>query len=105
MRLSANQFQNVKQTAEELQEKLSVLNTAIDTQVILHILLDKGICTLDEINEYREKTRNFPKYKASYQYITEAIQELNEYAENPQSILKKMMDEKLKGGIINDGTL
>lgn len=97
MRLSVDQLKNTKQTLEEIQTKKNMLDTAIDVQVILHILLDKEICTIDEINEYREKTKNIPKYKASYQYITEALQELNEYIENPESILKKILEEKLNG--------
>jgi hypothetical protein len=96
--LSMNQLSDLDSTAADLHNKQLILNTAIDVQVILQLLVEKEIVTREEVASKRETVRSQPKYKNAITNIEQNIAEVLLYKENPQALLKHMMDMKLKGG-------
>ena len=56
---------NLDESKQDLIQMEAVFNTQVDTQVILQILIDKGICTREEIQLHRERVKQLPKYKAT----------------------------------------
>lgn len=96
--LSMNQLSDLDSTAADLRNKQLILNTAIDVQVILQLLVEKEIVTREEVASKRETVRSQPKYKNAITNIEQNIAEVLLYKENPQALLKHMMDMKLKGG-------
>lgn len=95
--LTEKQITDIEATAIDFQNKLMMLDTAVDVQVILQLLVQKGIVTREEVAEMREKVRNSSKYKASRDYLVQATEELTLYAKDPQARLKAMFDAKLNG--------
>lgn len=63
----------------------------------MRILVDKGIITREEMQKYREEVRNSPKYITSYQYLTQTLNEIIEYKNDPQKLLKAMLEAKMRG--------
>lgn len=84
-------------TLEDLKNKKLILDIGIDIQATLRILVDKGIITREEMQKYREEVRNSPKYITSYQYLTRTLNEIIEYKNDPQKLLKAMLEAKMKG--------
>lgn len=83
----------------ELMLQEQILNTAIDIQALLRLLLDKRIITREEINTHREEVRESPKYKATLQSIEDQKVGFQKAKDNPQAYLqalfKAKMDEKI----------
>lgn len=63
MKLSADQLYNLDQTTEDIKMKSRILETAVDVQVILQLLVQKNIATKEEVENMRNIVRNSPKYK------------------------------------------
>lgn len=63
MKLSADQLYNLDQTTEDIKMKSRILETAVDVQVILQLLVQKNIVTREEVENMRNTVRNSPKYK------------------------------------------
>ena len=63
MPVSSDKYYKPEEALQDLQVQETILNVAIDVQVLLRILVDKEIITRDEVAEYREEVRNSPKYK------------------------------------------
>ena len=80
---------------EDAAMKQTIVNTAIDIQSVLQLLIHKEIITLDELNEMREKVKTLPKYKASLQYIQNINNAADLYEKDPQAYLKALFNEKL----------
>lgn len=40
-----------------------IAKTAVDTQVVLRLLIEKGITSIDEVNEHRETVSKYRYYK------------------------------------------
>ena len=95
--LEMNQLTNLDEAERDLKNKKIILDTAIDIQATLRILVDKGIITREEVESYREQVRNSPKYNGMYLYIQQTQDEINMYRKDPSLLLKVMMDAKLKG--------
>ena len=74
--LTEKQIKDIDATAIDFQNKLMMLDTAVDVQVILQLLVQKEIVTREEVAEMREKVRNSSKYKASRDYLVKATEEL-----------------------------
>lgn len=97
MKLSADQLYNLDQTTEDIKMKSRILETAVDVQVILQLLVQKNIVTREEVENMRDIVRNSPKYKNTYIDIQQTIQELEKYKKCPGQVLKEMFNEKLSG--------
>lgn len=97
MGLTVNQLSDLEGTRQDLLNKALIINTAIDVQVILQLMVQKGIVTREEVADMRAKvSTSDPKLSSSKQWLDEAIKELKFASENPQWVLKKMFEEKLK---------
>ena len=84
-------------TLEDLKNKKLILDIGIHIQATLRILVDTGIITREEMQKYREEVRNSPKYISSYQYLTQTLNEIIEYKNDPQKLLKAILEAKMKG--------
>lgn len=95
--LNMSQMSDLDATLEDIKNKKLILDIGIDTQATLRILVDKGIVSREEVKKYREEVRNSPKWKAAYQYIVEGLEEIARYKADPKSLLRAMMEAKMKG--------
>lgn len=85
---------------QELQEdaamKKLLLDTAVDVQVILQLLVSKGIIFREEVSDMREKVKRQPKYKLAYDLINQMDSAGKMYKDNPEEYLKMIFNSKLK---------
>lgn len=96
MILQAEHFSNIEQTKNMIVDRDQQLNTMIDVQVILQLLVQKGIFTREEVFEMRNIVRNSERYKLAYQWIDQAKKDLLLYETNPEAILQELMRQKLE---------
>lgn len=87
-----------KNLKEDAAQKKLMLDTAVDVQVALQLLIEKNIITQDELNTWRERVRKFPKYKASYEVVKGILDTAELYEKDPNAYLKVLMEAKLRGG-------
>lgn len=98
MILSADQLSNLERTLEQLKDRLLITETAIDVQVILQLLVAKGIVTREEVSAMRDKvSSNDKKLAPLLQWLQQAISEANKAAKDPQWALKEVFNQKFKG--------
>lgn len=90
---------DLDQSKQELIQKEAIFNTQVDTQVILQILLDKGVCTREEIQLHRERVKQLPKYKVTADYLKQAMNSVDYYKNNPEQRLKALWKAKMDGKI------
>lgn len=95
--LDTNQLSDLNTAQRDLDNKKLLLNNLIDVQALLRILVDKGIITKDEVQDYRNEVRRSTKYAVLQQYIDETQQEIDRFRKDPQSQLKEMMRRKMEG--------
>ena len=87
-----------KLQSEAVQKKL-MLDTAVDVQAILQILVSKEITTKEEVDKIRNIVKSQPKYKLAYDYIN-GIQTASETWKNdPQAYLKELLKAKMDGKV------
>ena len=94
--LKANQMADLESTKLDIQNKQMILNTAIDVQALLRILVDKQIITKEEVTQYRKEVRESPKYQAAALYVEQTLAEIKAYETNPELRLKAMFHQKQK---------
>jgi adenylate kinase family enzyme len=90
---------DMDETMNEMVQKEAIFNTQVDVQVLLQILIDKGICTREEINVHRNRVRQLPKYKATANYIEQTKNMAEYYKANPEQQLKDILKAKMEGKI------
>jgi hypothetical protein len=90
---------NLEESKQELIQMEAIFNAQVDTQIILQILLDKGICTREEIKHHREQVKQLSKYKVTADYLEHAKQGIDYYKSNPEQHLKDLWNAKLNGKI------
>lgn len=88
---------NPQSLKEDAIIKKIILDTAVDVQSTLQLLVSKDLITVEELNQMREKVKNLPKYKASYSVIEKINDAVNLYENDPNAYLKALFEEKLKG--------
>ena len=88
---------NPKELKEDAILKKLILDTAVDVQCALQLLISKDVITKAELDEMRGKVRNIPKYRASYEAINKINQAADLYENDPQAYLRALMEEKLRG--------
>jgi hypothetical protein len=88
---------NPQSLKEDAIIKKTILDTAVDVQSALQLLISKDLITIEELNQMREKVKNLPKYKASYEVINKINNAANLYENDPQAYLKALFEEKLNG--------
>lgn len=83
----------------EINEKKLLLDVKVETQLILQLLVSKGIVSREEVYEMRNKVKNSPNYKPLYDYFEQAEQKANYYHSNPEQHLKDLFSAKMNGTI------
>ena len=99
MPVSSDKYYKPEEALQDLQVQETILNVAIDVQVLLGILVDKEIITRDEVAEYREEVRNSPKYKVVADDIQRQKTGFQAAKDNPQEYLKAILKAKMDGKI------
>jgi len=90
---------NLDESKQDLIQMEAIFNTQVDTQVILQILMDKGLCTREDIQLHRNKVKQMPKYKATDDYLRQTSDSVVYYKNNPEQHLKDLMKAKMNGDI------
>lgn len=83
----------------ELMIQEQILNTAIDIQSLLGLLVYKEIITKGEIDLFREKVKSIPKYKTALSEIDKQKRGFEAAKENPAEYLKAVFNAKMNGTI------
>ena len=100
MPVSNDNYYKPDQALHELATQQTIVDVAVDIQVLLRILVDKEIITREEVSRYREEVRNSPKYKPVLDDIQRQRQAFQTAKDNPkeylQALLKAKMDGKIK---------
>lgn len=95
--LNTNQIADLNSAKLDIQNKQMILNTAMDIQTLLRILVDKEIITREEVNKYRAEVRESPKYNAAAMYVEQTLAEIEAYEKDPQLRLREMLNRKMQG--------
>ena len=90
---------NMDTALNEINEKKLLLDVKVETQLILQLLVQKGIVSREEVSEMRNKVKNSPNYKPLYDYFKQAEQKANYYKNNPEQHLKDVFAAKMNGTI------
>jgi hypothetical protein len=88
-----------EQLKEDAVLKKTIIDTAIDVQSTLQLLIAKDIITKEELDEMRSKVRTLPKYKASLDYIDNINKAADMYENDPQAYLQELLKAKMDGKI------
>lgn len=99
MSVSNDNYYKPDQALHELMIQQTIADVAVDIQVLLRILVDKGIITREEVSRYREEVRNSPKYKPVLDEIRRQKQAFQAAKDNPQEYLKALFNAKVDGKI------
>lgn len=99
MAVSNDKYYKPDEALHELMLQEAIVNTAVDIQALLQILVAKNIITREEVSEYREKVRNSPKYKATLDEIQRQKTTFQAAQSNPQEYLKAVLRAKMNGDI------
>lgn len=97
--VSNDKYYEPEEALHELMLQETIVNTAVDIQALLRILVDKEIVTREEIAQYREEVRNSPKYKTVIENIQREREGFQMAKDNPQEYLKALMKAKMNGDI------
>ncbi len=93
--LTTNQMSNLKDAERDCNNMQTILNTAIDIQMLLRILVEKDIITRDEVAIYRDEVKSSNKYKNTQDYIDQTLREIKMFQKDPEFLLRSMMDRKM----------
>ena len=99
MSVSGENYYKPDQALHELMTQQTIVDVAVDVQVLLRILVDKEIITREEVNRYREEPRNSPKYKPVLDEIQRQRQAFQAAKDNPQEYLQALLKAKMDGKI------
>ena len=97
--LSNNANYDMDIALDEINQKKLLLDVKVETQLILQLLVQKGIVTREEVSDMRNKVKNSPNYKPLYDYFEQAEQKANYYKNNPQEHLRDVFAAKMNGTI------
>ena len=97
--LSNDANYNMDTALSEINQKKLLLDVKVETQLILQLLVAKGIVTREEVSEMRNKIKNSSRYKPLYDYFEQAEQKANYSKANPEQHLKDVFAAKMNGNI------
>ena len=83
----------------QLSQQEAQLLMAIDTQVILQILIKTGITTKEEIDLMRQKVATLPKYKTTLEVLKRERECMQNAKDNPREYLNALLKAKMNGDI------
>lgn len=99
MSVSRDANYNPDEALHELMIQERILETSIDVQALLRLLVHKGLISREEISFYREEVRNSSKYKSTIESIESQKQGFQAAKENPQEYLKALFKAKMDGQV------
>lgn len=88
---------NMDTALDEVNQKRLMLDLKVETQVVLQLLVTKGIVTREEVSEMRATVRNSPTYKKLYDYLDSVEAKAAHYKANPEEHLRDVFQAKLDG--------
>lgn len=97
--LSRNASYDMDTALNEINEKKLLLDVKVETQLILQLLVSKGIVTREEVSNMRNTVKNSSLYKPLYDYLESAETKANYYKNNPEQHLKDVFSAKINGTI------
>lgn len=97
--LSNDANYNMDTALNEINDKKLLLDVKVETQLVLQLLVQKGIVTREEVAEMRNKVKNSPKYKPLYDYFEQAEQKAAYYKAHPEEHLRDVFNAKMNGTI------
>lgn len=95
--LDTNQMADLDASERDIKNKQMILNTAIDVQALLRILVDKEIITKEEMRQYREEVRQSPRYEAATTYVDQTLREIELYKKDSRLYMQEMLKRKMQG--------
>lgn len=99
MSVSNDNYYKPDEALHELQVQETILRTAIDIQVALRILVEKGIVSRDAVAAYRKEVSGSPKYKVPMDDIQRQKAGFQAAKDNPQEYLSALFKAKMNGDI------
>ncbi len=100
MAVSNGNIYKPDEALHELYTQETIMQIAVDVQTILQILVDKEIVDREEVNMYRYRVRNSPKYKPAIEDIERQKIAFQKAKDNPEAYLKELFKAKLDGRIL-----
>lgn len=82
---------------QELRYQEQILNSLVESQVILQLLVKHDIVTREEVSDMRNTVRNSPKFKPAIEDIEKQKSLYQAAKENPEEYLKAMFKAKVDG--------
>lgn len=99
MAVSNNNFYKPDEALHELMLQEQIVNSLVDSQTVLQLLVLKGIVTREEVIDMRNKVRNSPKYKPVIEDIERQKSGFQYAKDNPEEYLKALFKAKMNGDI------
>ena len=97
--LHNDDYYHPDEALSRISEQEAMLKTAMDVQVVLQLLIAKGICTQEEIAEMRLKVANLPTYKVTLDKLKSERATMEKAKANPEEYLKALLNAKMNGDI------
>lgn len=97
--LNNNDYYHPDEALFRISEQEAMLKTAMDVQVVLQLLISKGICTQEEIADMRLKVANLPTYKNTLNTLKTERAAMEKAKANPQEYLGALFNAKMNGDI------
>ncbi len=97
--LNNNDYYHPDKALSRISEQEAMLKIAMDVQVILQLLIAKGICTQEEISDMRLKVANLPTYKNTLNTLKTERAAMEKAQDNPQEYLGALFNAKMNGDI------
>lgn len=97
--LNNNDFYHPDEALSRISEQEAMLKTAMDVQVILQLLIAKGITTQEEIANMRLKVASLPTYKNTLDSLRTERNSMEKAKNNPEDYLKALFNAKKNGDI------
>lgn len=97
--LNNNDYYHPDEALSRISEQEAMLKTAMDVQVVLQLLILKGIVTQEEIADMRLKVANLPTYKTTLDRLKAERATMEKAKANPEDYLKALLNAKMNGDI------
>ena len=94
MPISNDAYYKPEEALHELMLQERILNTAVDIQVLLRLLVEKKIITREEVKKFRDEVRSSQKYKPAIDDIQRHKAMFVAAKDNPQEYLRAIFKAK-----------